>query len=89
MSSYGPTSWVRLLTAVEERREERNDCRIMVEVKKHPRLGLLQQQGEVHAAGNVYYRNRNNGAEGTAEPEEGTDDGLALRQRAPPARSGW
>ena len=42
-SSYGPTSWVRLLTAVEERPplqgghgEERNDCRIMVEVKKHP-----------------------------------------------------
>ena len=82
MSSYGPTSWARLPTAVEERREERNDCRIMVEVKKHPRLGLLQQQGEVHAAGNLYYRNRNDGA-------EGTDDGLALRQRAPPARSGW
>ena len=43
VSSYGPTSWVRLLTAVEERPplqgghgEERNDCRIMVEVKKHP-----------------------------------------------------
>ena len=42
-SSDGPTSWVRLLTAVEERPplqgghgEERNDCRIMVEVKKHP-----------------------------------------------------
>ena len=64
-SSDGPTSWVRLLTAVEERPplqgghgEERNDCRIMVEVKKHEKggqaqviwswLGLLQRPRKVH-----------------------------------------
>ena len=49
-SSDGPTSWVRLLTAVEERPplqgghgEERNDCRIMVEVKKYKKGGAASR----------------------------------------------